>query len=443
MSAAVPQQLLSLPKVSGLKGIETKIIKINPTNASSSTKFSTSTNDRITFSIPAYKNGFFNPQRSFLQFHVKTYAATSVMANGIPVFNRMVLRTGNGVVIEDIQDYAVIQRILNNFEENDKKTARANMIGDYRSTDMTVAQGLHFTGVTYVHELISGILGKGQQHYVPLGLFNASGGFAFEIELYLENNNIAAMSTTTGVATYELSNVNLQMEIVTLPSTVTDRLNSELSSDNKVSVPFSTFRLHTSSLAIGSESADVLISESAHDLETIYSVLRPQVVNNKLSATSDIWYKDDNLSFLGGYGDARDAAGDANSVKSYQFRYDTKMYPEARAEMAANDSKQAMFNALHLLDISDKPVYCASVSGITSRWDENKTFMIVQNFKTSRDNFLAGLNSSSSGAPIELSLNLRSASTAALRIQSFVKSNYTLNIMKGGQTTLLNGGMSS
>jgi hypothetical protein len=83
---------------------------------------------------------------------------------------------------------------------------------------------------------------------------------------------------------------------VTLPTTVTDILNSELQSDNQVQIPFSTFRLHQSNFPSGSTAVDVNISEHAHDLETIYNVLRHQTTLVKnITACGD-----ENLVFQGG-----------------------------------------------------------------------------------------------------------------------------------------------
>ena len=441
MTSAVPQQLLYLPKVEGLKGIETRIHRIHPTNSTGASTFAPDATNRLTFSIPAYKNGFLNPQRSYLSFKVKTDAATTALAPGAPVFNRLVIRTGNGQVIEDIQNYSTFQRILSNFEDGNKKFHRAEMNGDYRmnpQATITDVAAKQFAGSTYMHDIISGVIGKQQQHYIPVGLFNASGGFSFEIELYLEEAIVACVSSAdvSGVG-YQLSDVSLQMEIVTLPSTITDRLNNELHSNNKVAIPFSTYRLHQSYFPQSSQSVDVNISESAHDIETVYTVLRNQVFTLYKSLDDANYVVGNNLGFHGGYG--RPGTALTNSVKSYQFRYDSKYYPDAKSEMAEFDGKEALFNALHLLDIAEKPVYCAGQHVTHSIWDSEGTFAIVQSFKTSRDEYLNGLNSSSSGAPLELTIQLRAAAVNPMRIESFVKSNYTLNIMKGGMTNLING----
>ena len=103
--------------------------------------------------------------------------------------------------------------------------------------------------------------------------------------------------------------------------------------------------------------------------------------------------------------------------------------------MATNDSSLALYNAVHTLDVADKPVFAV----VDDYWDTSGLCCIVQSFKSSRDDFLNSLNSSSPGAPVELQIALKSALNNALRIDSFCKTNYTLNIMQGGQTTILNG----
>ena len=435
--SAIPQQLLSLPKVKGLKGIDNRVHRIYPTNASGATEFTYNGLNRIIFSIPSYKNGFFNPMRSFLHFQAKTGSNRTYFNAGLPIINRMVIRTGNGQLIEDIQDYSLIQRVLTNFEDESKIRGRANITGDHRSDltpmDLGDLANSHFQGRTFSHDLLSGILGKAQEHYIPVGLFNATGGFSFEIELHLEDPIVACSAladdagNVTNSLSYSLRDVSLQMEIVTLPSTVTDRLNSELQSESKVSIPFSTYRLHQAHFPVNSQSVDVNISESAHDLETVYTCMVRQNY-----ALTKVGYGIDNYFLNGG-------TNSTNQLKAYQWRYDTKYYPDSKSEMASNDSKLALYNAIHTLDIADKPTFAS----MKNFWDQVGFCCIVQSFKSSRDNFLNSLNSSSTGAPLELQIQLRSPATEAMKIQSFVKSNYTLNIVKGGLTTVLNGTVTS
>jgi hypothetical protein len=452
--AAVPKQLMSLPKVSGIKGIDAKVHTIHPVSATGNTTFAYDQNNVISFMIPAYSRGFFNPQRSFLHYNVTT--TDGWMADGCPVVNRMVIKAGNGAVIEDIQGYSTIQRCLSNFDKVCDKFANSSVFGDYsvnRLVNGNLTGGqlkeIYTNNATMQHHLLSGLLGKGQQHYIPVGLFNSSGGFAFEITLYLEDPKVCtvkdeASSIADNVAAgYTLKDVSLQMEIVTMPAQLTDRLDAELFNNSKVSIPFSTYRLHQSYIPANSQSVELQISESAHDLEAVYTCIRKQVTGvYGAEITAKVW--DDCLSFLGGHGDRTLTKQDSTyadvAVESYQFRYDTKYFPAKRAEMGSNDNKLALFNALHTLDIASNESYAATMQHDgESVWDKGGAFAIVQSFKTSRDDYLNSLNSSSTGAPLELSISLKKPAAEALRAEHFVKSNYTLNIIKGGQTTLING----
>ena len=128
------------------------------------------------------------------------------------------------------------------------------------------------------------------------------------------------------------------------------------------------------------------------------------------------------------------------AVKSYQFSYDTDLYPLKRAEMGARDNKLALLNAVHTLDKWDADCFAGSFHNDgRSLWDEAGLFALVQSFKTSRDDYLNGLNSSASGSPLMLSLTLKKALTAGVQLQSFVKSTYQLNIKKGGNVDVING----
>ena len=91
-------------------------------------------------------------------------------------------------------------------------------------------------------------------------------------------------------------------------------------------------------------------------------------------------------------------------------------------------------HAVKNLDLHGKPAIVNQVN----RWSQ--MFAIIQSFKTSKeDDFLNGLDSSSSGAPLILQLSLKAAATVPYRVVSFVKQNQALNVFKGGYTSLTNG----
>ena len=458
--SALPNQLASRFKVKMHKGVKAEQHSIYPVSATGNTEFSYGNQNTISFMIPAYKRGFFNPKRSQFHFHVKTPTGV-MMADGIPIINRMVLRSGNGQVLEDIQQYSAIDRALKNFESIVDKHANSARIGDYRVPKQTGASNitttqlkeLYTNGTTVEHDLRSSILGKSQEHYIPVGLFNASGGYAFELMLYLEDPKIACVKDADApVLNYTLTECTLQMEIVTMNQEITDKIDASLYEGGKVSIPYSQMRLHQSYVPANSQQVELSISEAAHDLECVYSLIRKQNLNAdaRLTDTNYTWQGipfGDNLSFLGGHLDrTKDAAASTNSellgaIANYQFRYDTMYLPAKRAEMSAKDTKLALINAVHSLDAVDKAVFASStLSTGKSLWDQGGVCAIVQSFKSARDgDKLSGLNSSATGAPLELSLAFKKPQAEALRVEHFVKSNYTLNIERGGRTTIING----
>jgi hypothetical protein len=103
--------------------------------------------------------------------------------------------------------------------------------------------------------------------------------------------------------------------------------------------------------------------------------------------------------------------------------------------MVTSDQKLALMHAIKNLDLTDKmPIIAAP-----NIWKDQ--FCIVQSFKTSKeDDFNNGLNTASSGAPLILQLKVKEADALkAHRVICFVKQNQTLNIFKGGYTTLTDG----
>ena len=451
---AIPKQVIGLmPKVKGLKGLRPKQHETFPINSSGTTTFSpVNGNNQIVISVPAFKSSWLNVQRSHLRFKIKTNAGTFI-SGGVHPFNRLQVRIGNQV-IEDIQGYSTIQRVMSNFDPVCKKIAAAHYSGDYRATlaatggqlsDATTLKGIYENGTTIEHNFVSGILGRDfQEHYLPIGFMNASGGAAMEITLWLEDPSITCVRDPAGTPDYELSEVVYSMEVVEMPSNVNDKIDKELYSGGKVSIPFSTFRLHVNHITQAAQNAELSINESAQNLQTVYTTIRPQSLPAIVSydASSN---RTDNLMFLGGHGDHAVADTDAAynqtaKVKSMQFSYDTMLFPQKRLEMSSRDAKAALVHALGSLDLWDGDAFAGSLdpSG-KGYWDNSGVFAIVQNFKTSRDDYVNGLNSAATGAPLMLSLQLAKPAQVPLRVESFCKNDYTLNVTRLGQATVLNG----
>ena len=447
--SAVPRQVVGLmPKVKGLKGLRPKIHSLYPINSSGTTSFNpTSGNNQIVFAVPSFKNSWLNPQRSLLRFKFQTNSGTFA-PHGVHPFNRLQIRIGQQVV-EDVLGYSSICKVLSNLDSVCKKMGNSHASGDYRSSinrpDTATLKSIYENGTTIEHNFASGIIGRDfQEHYLAIGAFNASGGYAMEITLWLEDPSVVCVRDTAGVPDYTLSEVEMQLEVVEMPQNVNDKLDKELYNGGKISIPFSTFRLHNNHISQEAQNAELSINESAQNLSAVFTTIRPQslpAITDYDSATKGI----DNLMFLGAHGDHNLADTDTNynqtaKVKSFQYSYDTMLYPQKRLEMSSRDSKNALLYAVSGLDLWDTDSFVGATNkdGLAN-WEHSGVFVIAQNFKTSRDDYLNGLSTQSTGAPLLLSISLAKPAQVPLKLESFCKSDYTLNITRMGQASVLNG----
>ncbi len=441
MSGAIPKKLIISPKADGYKGIESRTVDLLPANASGSSTFSPTGLNRILFNVPAYEGCVLNCQKSFLKFRLKTENNGTIMSDGLPVFERMVVKAGNGVILEDVQNFDILERIHNNIKDYNLKAVEGVMNGFHDTTNLLATEiatlkgninTRQHAGKKYCKKLISGVIGPYNESYLPLHLMNGAGGFAMSIELYLKDasgcmkQKEAPASSGAPVALgYTLSDVKLQMELVHLPHEICEKYDTAVCNGSDIVMPFNTFRTHQFSIGAGQTKNNMFISESTHDLQRVWTVFQ-----NPVLATSSV---NDPVKFLGGGTNADTVLG------TYQFRYGTKFYPSQRCE--ALGGIEALANALCSINsfVSGTPYMAtkSSVSSVATKY-ETSAFLLVQSFEYSEDGFKNGLNSTSSGSPIQLDLQFTSMPNAVLAT-SFVESGYSLVIKKGGQVSMVDG----
>ena len=380
--SAIPSNLYTAPKVNGLKSIKTTSITLRPVNASSTSEFAYDGNREISFHVPAYANAYISPKQTFLSMIVNAIrpdgdtTSTYRVNPGYPVFNRIQIKTSSGAIICDIDDYHILQKLLSNFDAEFE--SKAGITGDYRFNEDEGVDEEELTdkGVTIQHDILAGLFS--QDHYLPVGLFSGAAGHSFEITLTL-NDPKMCMSSTSGAAPtddlkYKLSNCNMQIEVVQLPESVNQKLNSQLMSGEKVSIPMVNYRSHKSYIPAASQAVDITLSESAHDLESVMTVLLPNgIANNRPNAQT--YGDEENTRFYGGK--------TQGAVKDYQFNYADRYYPAQKVELTTRDQRLALMHVVKNLDLTGKP----AIVNQLNKWQH--MFAIVQSFKTSKeDDFL-------------------------------------------------------
>jgi len=308
---AIPSGLFSLPKPQEIPGISNKQVEILAANSSSGTAYRK--NDRIVFMIPAMKNAWLNPQRSFLSFagscankdDAAMGSLTATFKDGVPVFDRMTIKSG-GVLVEDLRNMNEMAKLMRNFESVSSVKAKEALIGDYRLTneanDSTtntalatarIIKGNDVTGEYFMHQILSGVIGKAQKHYIPIGMFNSTGSPALEVEFYLTNYDAQVLDSITDSEEFQIKDVKLQLEIVDLDESIMQRLNQSLAQDSQIAIPFQTYREYRNYLT-ASPDHDITISENCKNLNKIFTIFRK----------TDNLITTDYLKFAGGSDDA-------------------------------------------------------------------------------------------------------------------------------------------
>ena len=450
---ALPIEMFAPTLPQAYEGLKTKVIELQPANATGTTKFGANGANRIMFNLPAYPNAYLQTSRSFLSFRGKVMHNASGSASdkvafkdGLPVFERLVVRGGNGVLLEDIRDYEVIERMLSNFDDWSQRYADSHEIGDFRAQRDAGAlkgaifvagaanagkyggteNGIDFQEKTYRKPLISGIFGKDQDKALPIGLMSATGGFAFQVELYLNSNEKACEELAGGAQpSYELSDVKLTLSLLETPADVYARLNARLVQNDRYVLPFKRLQSHKHYLDATGTKFNINIHESAKNVERLMAVMRPQGGNG--------------LDFVGG-------ADSDHKIKMFQTRYGTMYHPQAPIEvMSEKDSTLMLSHALAGMDMLEagQPLLgtwfdygTAGAANRCVRW-EYSDFMLLQSYKTSKDEVANGLNSLSSGAPIVLDLTFSTRTAEALEMLVFMVEDQKMVLGNGGSIALL------
>ena len=445
---AIPRGLVSREQMKMIPGIKCVRTNVLPANSSGNYSWSASSNNRITFQIPSFPNSYLNGKRSFIRFILKT-SSNGVLVPQANIFRRMLLKSSRGQTLEDIDNYDLLCRIQQNLKSEATLKGEAFSSKDIRAVDVAKNFGnmTNATGQNMRHHLQSGILGDHQEFLIPVSSMIASSGFAFQLELFLNDDAKVVGSTNTSPATYSLEEVSYDMELVEVSDAIMADINSELSSGSQIPLPYKSWRSHNTALSGAGTQHKVDIAESAINAEKIYSVVVPQSWTQKQSvdATKYLGTDYDPYTFYGGR-KKLSASGAFTSptdyVTKYNWRYGSTYYPSAPIELN-QDSTVALETTLSTFDLKNNelPFMTAQEtdgSGATNRF-ESRDFILAHNFNKTPEKMRAGLNLANSGAPVSLSLHFNSNPNASVAkaIQTFIESSNTLYIKPDGASSLV------
>jgi len=370
---------------------------------------------------------------------------------GALVFRRLLLKNSRGQVLSDIDNYDVLCRLMSNKEPAAELKGKSSVSFDTRADGGALDWQEDFSSAkTVVHDLQDGLLGRSQEYLIPVSSLVASAGpGAFQLELWL--NDVAKVFCASKHASevdigYSITDVAYDLELVELsPELMTD-INTEISGGAAIPIPYRAVHSYTNQVASGS-SYKAQISDMSHDVESVFSVIRKQSQGDAITADAGDDLKSrssalDPYRFMGGRlslgADNTTGASDA-IVTKYSYRYGSHYYPLSPVNLDV-DSTLALENVISNFELDQKPPFMAEKLQTTTKRVprfETDTFVLASNFKTTSDaNIRNGLNSSATGAPIELNLSF-SAGVTNLTVDTFVMSTQTLCIKMNGASSLI------
>ena len=444
---AIPRGLVSRDMIKMIPGIKCLRTNILPSHHSGNHQFTSTASNKLTFQIPSFPNSYINTKRSFIRFVLKT-SANGVLVPQANPFRRLLLKSSRGQVLEDIDNYDTPYRLFQNMKTRKTLEAEAFSTKDIRAVDV----GKNFSKMTNVsgqltkHTLQSGILGDWQEYLVPVSSMVASSGYAFQLELFLNEDAKVVGSTNTNPATYSLEEVSFDVELVEVSDAIMADINSELANGAQIPLPYKSWRSHQTALSGAGTEHKIDISESAMNLTNMYSVIMPQSWSQKQSVTNIKYLAKefDPHSFYGGR-KALSASGaftDATDyVNKYVWRYGSTYYPQSPIELVP-DSTLALETSLATLDLknNERPFMATLEDNATESHPrfESRDFVLAHSFRKYGDKgIVSGLNSANSGAPISLQLHFNSNPNASLpkSVQTFIEQENTLYIKPNGESS--------
>lgn len=430
MSKVVPSKMLSDSLRVGadsFKEIQATRVRLLPVGVNSSTAYSPTSLNKISWRIPSYSNSFMDCSRSFISFTAKLTNATlinsAVFGNGLPVFERCVVKSSDGLVLSDVTDYNFLQRLFTiTSAEEDYNVHK----GVYGTDDPLIGVGNLMVptdgGIVYTIQFNEGILSKELSSYLPLFMMN-QGGFACDLDLYLApaSSALRAFGTPDAGLSYTINSPVFNICLLKMDSSLCAKFNEIACDPNEqITIPFTTFRNHVSTLT--SKDNVVHIHESGTNLKRIWSVYTD--VSQTLTGTV--------LPFVGS---CKAAAG--KKLVKYQYKIGTQHVYQEPVEESLNNNitlnyiKDAVWS-------QGKPMILSKINPTkTGTLFEDATsamFMTVANMTYSPEEMKNIVQGISSTNPIELSVTLDQTPTVALLVHNFCELGFNL-VVKNGRVT--------
>jgi hypothetical protein len=265
--------------------VEVEMVKLLPNHANSTQAYGPSGVNRIQFRIPAYTNCFMDNSRSFLSYRFQIAGTGTNSAHRLKLTDtpgawvqRLVIKSSNGLVLEDISNYNVLKKVLTSMQtEEEASIDEGNHLSVSGTAEKVAIGALQESAPrSYVLKFDTGILSQHLSSYLPLHIMH-KGTFAFDVEIFLapvfdtlEYVTTAGAPTTVG-GTYQLTDVAFNLCLLKVDESICKKYNQIACDESqRVVIPYTTYHNHQAT--VSSATQTVFISDNCTDLKRVYSV---------------------------------------------------------------------------------------------------------------------------------------------------------------------------
>ena len=430
MSKIVPSKMMAPPTqlmADSLKSIQLERVRLLPQQHASTT-YSPSGLNRISWRIPAYANSMLDTSRSFLSFKVKltgsgTLDATNnaVFQNGIGgIFERILIKNSAGLVIEDISNFNVLQKILTLVSQEEEYRIDE---GVYGSTEAGAAVGALLVpsaaGVVYTFKFNTGILSADLSAYLPVFMMDSNGGYACDLECFLTpaNTVLRQIGSINADVSYEITEPVYNLALLRMSSELCSKYN-EISCDpnSAIEIPFVTYKCHTQTLQ--SQTNIVHISETATNLKRIWGV-----------------YLDQSQTKTGNVLPFRGSVKEANGLRltKYNWRVGTTYLMNEPVQETINNNTSLQYVKDSIFSMKKPLIISKANSNQTATlFEDDEKFFTVGNFEYSSESMNpAVIGGISSTNPIQSETTFDSTPSSAIINHNFCEIGYVLTVRNG------------
>jgi hypothetical protein len=440
--------MVPVPNVYGVesfKEIKPEMVALHPIQHKD-TNFTSSGTNRISFKIPAYSNALLDTSRSFLHMQLSSAAPSvndsTVLAQGLPIFERMVVKTSSGLTIEDVSDMDILSHMLSFVKPTEWE--KASVYGNRTERVDGTVSNVGLLNANTDHSLLVrnevvmkfdwGIFDKKLSKFIPLFMADGGAGYSFDVDLYVSNRGTAVNTDSDVLGTAVMGAIQIErpvwyLQLMRMDEGLARRFNQMAVSGEEIRIPFHTYHTHNASGQ--SDDQIVYIHENATNFKKIITCLhksgQPLI---RYDTTSQL------VQHNGMAGGGSQIGAGYPKVDAYNYRIGVQnVYNEPVAEKGGSNTRSLQF-VKQAFGIPDEmttgmeiTVADGEVSGPRSRVFDRFRWMSVASFdySPSDTDVVQGISSSN---PVQLDIKF-SSSPSGFNILNFCELGYDL-VFRGG-----------